>query len=54
LEDEKLNGLAFGKILVENVVSSCVDESRDEKRHEKFEVGRESASWEMEGTCKEI
>ena len=54
LEEEKLNGRPFREILEEYMFSNCVKQSRDEKCREKFKVGRECASWEMEGVRKKI
>jgi len=54
LEKEKLHGCPLREILVENVVSGSVHESRDEKGCEEFEVCRECASWEVESSRKKV
>ena len=54
LEEEKLNGRPFREILDQHMFSNCMDQPRDEEYREEFEVGRECASWEMEGVRKKI
>ena len=54
LEKEKLNSRPFKEILVKHMFSNCMEQSRDEECREKFEVGRECASWEMESVRKKI
>jgi len=54
LEDEKLNSPPFRKILEERMFSNYMEQPGEEKCCEKFEVGRECASWEMEGVSKKI
>jgi len=42
------------EILEERMFSNYMEQSRDEECREKFEVGRECASWEVEGARKKI